>query len=724
MKTLRKVLLCCLTLGLCGAFGYGMAAMNAYAEEPIPSETTVPDGELRQLSIDGGTIVYSNSTAGGTVRFSPSDGETDYTLSNATDIAFRFKIMHRQVNRPNVDTGLSYMRIKFVGSDTVWGISKEDLRFTFLDASTDQKSTVRVSNGGSGIGGQLNASSGTDGTIYVPLAQLRDGDTTEELGERLTDIADYQTLEIEYVEYTSSSYRWDFAFGDFAVIRQSDGEVTTDVLPFEAEASNDNITLYDVFYDNVTLKVNGSVAEETSEGTYAVDLGEQGTVFIDSDKLFAYDPIYLKSELSDGYGITKVATSVEGIEGYTLSQRDESADNWSYKDGFAGRNKDRSALMTGYTYEGEYYIRKGNHGLYPGGSDELSTLGAQPLNCTIDVTVSPLIALEIIGENATAAEIYYSRLDTLQKFMDITADGDWSDMPDSVEDGKLYLKPKEEAVIVVVPKDGYDFTGLKLNGEVLAESEKIADEETNRISAVSYKVTVTEAGTIEALGLGEEVVLGLDVASEGGSAAIDGKAVSGETYVSNIYKTLTIEAVPQRGYSATVSIIYPPEEEGAEETSVSLTAADDGKYYYQVDGNFTLKIEFGIISYNVTYRLNGGEYASGESNPATITYFDTVTLKDVEKEGYTFLGWRIEGQENYIAELKEVDSDITLIAVFEIEDDVPPTSDSTGTSSENSQGGSTSDGDGCGSSLAVFSILGAFGVAVIAFVSKKHSRRN
>ena len=143
MKTLRKVLLCCLTLGLCGAFGYGMAAMNAYAEEPIPSETTVPDGELRQLSIDGGTIVYSNSTAGGTVRFSPSDGETDYTLSNATDIAFRFKIMHRQANRPNVDTGLSYMRIKFVGSDTVWGISKEDLRFTFLDASTDQKSTER-----------------------------------------------------------------------------------------------------------------------------------------------------------------------------------------------------------------------------------------------------------------------------------------------------------------------------------------------------------------------------------------------------------------------------------------------------------------------------------------------------------------------------------------------------------------------------------------------------
>ena len=106
--------------------------------------------------------------------------------------------------------------------------------------------------------------------------------------------------------------------------------------------------------------------------------------------------------------------------------------------------------MTGYTYEGEYYIRKGNHGLYPGGIDELSTLGAQPLNCTIDVTVSPLIELEIIGENATAAEIYYSRLDTLQKFMDITADGDWSDMPDSGEDGKLYLKPKEEAVIVVV----------------------------------------------------------------------------------------------------------------------------------------------------------------------------------------------------------------------------------------------------------------------------------
>ena len=99
-----------------------------------------PTGNCGNFPSTGERLSIPTVTAGGTVRFSPSDGETDYTLSNATDIAFRFKIMHRQANRPNVDTGLSYMRIKFVGSDTVWGISKGGpSRLLFWTLRTDQR---------------------------------------------------------------------------------------------------------------------------------------------------------------------------------------------------------------------------------------------------------------------------------------------------------------------------------------------------------------------------------------------------------------------------------------------------------------------------------------------------------------------------------------------------------------------------------------------------------
>lgn len=719
MKPLRRALMLCLTLGVCAFAGAGTAMLSSSAEEEVPSATTVPDEKLEQLDIDGGVIAYSTSTGTGTVRFTPSAGEGNYTLTDATDIALRFKAMHRQTNRPNVGSGLSYFRIKFVGSDTVWGISKEDLRFTFLDAQTGKTGTVRVSNGGNGaVGGQLNVSSGTDGTVYIPLTQLRDGTQTDSFGNRLTDTKNWESLQIEYIEYTNSTSRWDFAYGDIALIRQSNGEVTTDELALDAAAGSSNITLYDVFYDNVILKVNGTVATETAEGNFAVDLGEQGTVYIDSDKLFAYDPVYLHSDLADGYGITSVATSVQGIDGYTLSQRGEEADNW----GNGARNRDRSALLSGYTYEGEYYIRKGNHGLYPGGSDELSTLGAQPVDCTVEVTVSALTPVEIVGDNAVGVDVYYSRLDTLEKVNTIMGYGEWIDFPDSGEDGTVYLKPEEEGVIVVVPKEGYDFTGLKFNGEAATAVEQTTGDG-GRITAALYKFTISQPAEMEILGLGDEVSLGLDIAEEGGSVKIDGTAATGDTYASNVYKTLAIEATPDTGYAVTVSAVYPAEEEGGEETVLPIALSDDGKYYYRVDGAFTLKVSFEVVTYHITYRLNNGEYASGESNPETITYFDAVTLKNVSRDGYDFLGWRIEGEEEYVTELKEISSDITLIAVFELQEADPPVSgsaDSSGSDSQAGSSGSSSASGGCGSSVGLSFIGLGTAAAALAIFKKRH----
>lgn len=672
MRTLRRTLIACfafvcmLSALLGGVFFVGASA----AEGDIPSATTVPEDELKQLSIDNGVIAYATATGTATVRFTPAGTDGNYSLENATDLALRFKVMNRQVNRPNVGSGLCYVRIKFADSDTVWGVTKEDMRFTFVDVSTGSVGNVSFSNGGNNaVSGQLNVGVGKDGTVYIPLTQIRDGNMTDALGNRLTETENYQNLSIEYIEFSYSSYRWDFAFGDIALIRQSEGTITTDILDLTAAAQSANVKIYDAWYDNVTLIVNGQTATQTAEGDFAVDLGESGKVYIESDKLFAYDPIELKSDLAAGYGITKVSTSVD-VDGYTLGQYGEEKDNWNFSGSNAGRNKSRTALSSGYTYEGEYFLRFGNHSNDYKMGDSLEQLGAAPVNGTITVEVTPLVGLSVTGESG-GADVYYTRLSDVTSFTNITSINDWSDMPDDGKDGTLWLKPEEEAAVIVVPKEGYDFTGLELNGTALtADAANIVTDETSgRITAALYKVAVGEAGTLEVLGVGDEVELAVDVAQEGGAVKVDGAAVSGSAVTSNIYKTLTVEATPEKGYAAEVSVVYPAAEEGGEDRVVPLTASSDGKYYYQVDEAFTLKVNFSVVTYTLTYRLNNGEYASGESNPETITYFETVTLKEPAREGYDFKGWRVEGQTDYITELKNVESDLTLIAVFEMSEE-------------------------------------------------------
>lgn len=241
MRTLRKTLIAGLAgLGLLSALMGGMMLMRASAADgDVPSATTVPESELEQLSMENGTIVYTTGTGTKTVQFKPTaESGDDYSLANATDLAIRFKVLNRQSNRPNSGSGLSWVRIKFAESDTVWGVTKEDLRFTFVDAADDEVGTVRISNGGNNaVGGQLNVSVRTDGTVYIPLTQIRDGNQPDALGNRLTDTAGYQDLTVEYIEFTYSAHRWNWAFGDIALIRQAENTVTTDVLDLRPRQS-------------------------------------------------------------------------------------------------------------------------------------------------------------------------------------------------------------------------------------------------------------------------------------------------------------------------------------------------------------------------------------------------------------------------------------------------------------------------------------------------------
>ena len=57
--------------------------------------------------------------------------------------------------------------------------------------------------------------------------------------------------------------------------------------------------------------------------------------------------------------------------------------------------------------------------------------------------------------------------------------------------------------------------------------------------------------------------------------------------------------------------------------------------------NVTVSADYEVISYGITYHLNGGVNAS--ENPDTYTVEDEVVLQTPTKEGASFLGWTYEG---------------------------------------------------------------------------------
>jgi uncharacterized repeat protein (TIGR02543 family) len=66
-----------------------------------------------------------------------------------------------------------------------------------------------------------------------------------------------------------------------------------------------------------------------------------------------------------------------------------------------------------------------------------------------------------------------------------------------------------------------------------------------------------------------------------------------------------------------------------------LTAVFD--FSAPITGVTTVYAKWNIITYNVTYHLNGG--TNDASNPSTYTVGGNITLKDPTRSGYTFGGW-------------------------------------------------------------------------------------
>lgn len=578
----------------------------------VPSRTTLQDEDLQMLEIDNGTFFYSKVKGTVTGRYTPT---SDYTLEDVTDIAFRIAASYRHNNTVVPGNALIYFSVKFKDDSKIYGIKKDGQKYTYLTID-DKIEEVTVTNGGNNqVGGQISLAPGQDGTLYVPIGQMCDGNMTNNFGTCLSEIANWQNKIIEYIDITASSYRWDIIVGDIALVKRTP-EVSYEIMNFTKAATDANVELLSAFYDNVKLVVNGTEATKDDDGLYSVNF-DYGKVYITSDKLRYWDSIKLKAEL-DGYGITNVLTVIENYP-----------------------NQTKNPFNSGYTYEGEYKFRT----IYLDENGEnTSVVGTNPLNLVLNVTVEKLVKLSV---DNNAATISYGDLDT------------------SVDDGFIYLASNQESIINVIPAADFDFTGVELNDVILTEDSKTVDNETGKILSAIYKINLSEDSTLKILGLGEETEVTV-LFNEGGSVKINNEDISNEDVINtNIYKVLVIEVNEDAGYSSKVVVEYALDDEEA--TVIELSKQEDGKYYYQVDGEFTIKVTFTVNEYTITYRLNGGVYAN-ESNPTIITYFDTVTLIPVSKEGYRFLGWRLEGSDEYITELSEVDSDITIIAVFELLD--------------------------------------------------------
>lgn len=80
----------------------------------------------------------------------------------------------------------------------------------------------------------------------------------------------------------------------------------------------------------------------------------------------------------------------------------------------------------------------------------------------------------------------------------------------------------------------------------------------------------------------------------------------------------------------------------------------------------TLNAAWTAETYNITYNLNNGALAQGETNPATYTIeTETITLKNPTKTGYTFKNWT-DAQNNVVTTIpKGSTGAITLTANYE-----------------------------------------------------------
>ena len=118
-------------------------------------------------------------------------------------------------------------------------------------------------------------------------------------------------------------------------------------------------------------------------------------------------------------------------------------------------------------------------------------------------------------------------------------------------------------------------------------------------------------------------------------------------------ETITLTATPADGYKLGSYTVKTGEE------SVTVT----NNTFTMPAGDVTVSATFTAISYEITYKLDGGTNAS--ANPASCTIeSDDIILSNASKDGYTFSGWQNADGETVTKIAKGTTGDITLTATW------------------------------------------------------------
>jgi len=312
--------------------------------------------------------------------------------------------------------------------------------------------------------------------------------------------------------------------------------------------------------------------------------------------------------------------------------------------GYDSQTKERP--VDGYVFEGRYNFRTNE-------DENTSEIGKNPVTLVFDITVEKLVSLEVTGASG-AAVIHYA------------------DKDDST-DGIISVAAGKDALLSVVANDDFNFSCLSLNGEMLPD---VSSEE-----GYLALVNVSEDGILEIVGEGTPIDVVVEFPQEA-SVSLNGRDISsGKTSV-NKYSSLRFSVEADKGYKCVVAQVVGNK-------YLPVTLDENGGFTFIADDGLHIVIAVQAISYNITYVMNGGFY-EGEGNPSSITYFDVVELIIPIREGYVFLGWKIQGYDGFVTLLEKVEYDIVLIAEFEkVEEIVPETPDNP----ENPQ---VDSGCGCG----------------------------
>ena len=139
---------------------------------------------------------------------------------------------------------------------------------------------------------------------------------------------------------------------------------------------------------------------------------------------------------------------------------------------------------------------------------------------------------------------------------------------------------------------------------------------------------------------------GTDIDGMSKNVSIEAGSVGNRTYLAN-YKPNEYLITYDYAYDDLIE-----EKTVTYDTNYSLVAPSrdgyrfDGWYYngqkiesgtWSIDTNVTLQAHWTVLTYTITYDLDGG--ANHPNNPQSFTYFEEVLLKDPEKNGYIFDGW-------------------------------------------------------------------------------------